>query len=242
MGHEAKKHEIRTSWKMRTLGTLAGWLVRAFSRTLRMKVEDRCGLTDRSFHQHPVIYCVWHSRILAAVISRNRFFRWRRCTVLTSASRDGAALASLAGAFGMGAVRGSSSRRGSRALRELVRVVQDGRDVGITPDGPRGPRYRLHPGLMKLAQLTRAPLVGIHVHFGCAIRLKTWDRFTLPLPFSSLTIIFDELLEVPRELDDDAFEAKRVELECIMRAGADDLDLPTHDHSERKRNSRRSPR
>ena len=238
MGHEAKKHEIRTSWKMRTLGILAGWFVRLLSCTLRMRVEDRCGFTDRSSHPYPVIWCVWHSRILAVIMSRKRFCPWRRGSVLTSPSHDGAALASFARTVGLEAVRGSSSRRGSRALKELVGVVRSGRDVGITPDGPRGPRYRLHPGLVKLAQVTRAPILGIHVHFGRAIRFKTWDRFALPLPFSRLTIIFDELLEVPRELDDDAFETKRVEVECMMRAGVDDLDLPTHDHSKRKRNSR----
>ena len=223
---------------MRTLGILAGWFVRLLSFTLRMRVEDRCGFTDRSSHPYPVIWCVWHSRILAVIMSRKRFCPWRRGSVLTSPSHDGAALASFARTVGLEAVRGSSSRRGSRALKELVGVVRSGRDVGITPDGPRGPRYRLHPGLVKLAQVTRAPILGIHVHFGRAIRFKTWDRFALPLPFSRITIIFDELLEVPRELDDDAFETKRVEVECMMRAGVDDLDLPTHDHSKRKRNSR----
>ncbi len=120
----------------------------------------------------------------------------------------------------------------------MVQAVRKGLDVAVTPDGPRGPRYRLSSGLIKLAQVTRAPVMGVHVHYSRAIRLKTWDRFVIPLPFSKLTIIFDELLDVPRKLDDDAFESKRVEAESMMRAEVDDLDLPTYDHSQRKRNRR----
>lgn len=169
-------------------------------------------------------------------MARRRIFPWRKGVVLTSASHDGAALAAVARVLGLEAVRGSSSRRGSAALREMVRAVGKGLDVTVTPDGPRGPRYRMSPGLIKLAQITRSPVMGVHVHYSRAIRLKTWDRFVVPLPFSRLTIIFDELLDVPRQLDDDAFESKRVEAENMMRAGVDDLDLPSYDHSQRKRN------
>ena len=130
-----------------------------------------------------------------------------------------------------------ATRRGSAALREMVRAVGRGLDICVTPDGPRGPRYQLSPGLIKLAQMTGSPVMAVHIHFGPAFRLKTWDRFVLPLPFSQLTIIFDELLDVPRQMDDDAFEAKRIEVENLMRSGVDDLDLPINDHSERERDS-----
>ena len=228
--------DIRTSWKMRTLGTLGGWLLRLYAVTLRMAVEDRCGFTDRSKNHPPLIWCIWHSRIAGTLMARRRIFRWREGVVLTSASHDGAALAAVARVMGLQSVRGSSSRRGSTALREMVRAAGRGLDVSVTPDGPRGPRYRLSPGLVKLAQVTGSSVMGVHVHYSRAIRLKTWDRFAVPLPFSRLTIIFDELLDVPRQLDDDAFETKRVEIENMMRAGVDDLDLPSDDHSQRKRN------
>ncbi len=238
MNDKEKERQIRTSWKMRALGTLGGWLLRSYAVTLRMEVVDRCGFTDRAKHQPPLVWCIWHSRIAGTLMARRRIFPWRKGVVLTSASHDGAALAAVARVLGLEAVRGSSSRRGSAALREMVRAVGKGLDVTVTPDGPRGPRYRLNPGLIKLAQVTRAPVMGVHVHYSRAIRLKTWDRFVVPLPLSKLTIIFDELLDVPRKLDDDAFESKRVEAENMMRAGVDDLDLPTYDHSQRKRNRR----
>ena len=170
-------------------------------------------------------------------MARRSVFGWRKGAVLTSASHDGAALAAVAKVMGLESIRGSSSRRGSTALREMVRAVGRGLDICVTPDGPRGPRYRLSPGVIKLAQMTRSPVMAVHLRFGSALRLRTWDRFVVPLPFSRLTIIFDELLEVPRQMDNDAFEAKRIEVENLMCAGVDDLDVPSHDNSEWKRNS-----
>jgi hypothetical protein len=96
----------------------------------------------------------------------------------------------------------------------------------------------LNGGLLKLAQLTRTPLMCFQARFGCAIRVGTWDRFVIARPFSKVTIVFDELLDVSRDLDDDAFEARRVEVEHLMRAAVDDLDLPQNDHSRRKKNRR----
>ena len=217
--------EIRTSIKMRGFGTLVGWFLRLYSVTLRIKVVDHCGLTDRVRHEDPLLWCLWHNRIAGTLMARRRVFGWRKGAVLTSASHDGAGLAAVAKVMGLEAIRGSSSRRGSAALREMVRAAGRGLDICVTPDGPRGPRYQLSPGLIKLAQMTGAPIMAVHINFGSALRLNTWDRFVLPLPFSKLTIIFDELLDVPRQMDEHAFEAKRVEVENLMRAGADDLDI-----------------
>ena len=229
--------QIRTSFKVRSLGSLAGWLLRLYSVTLRIKVVDRCGLTDPENHRDPLLWCLWHNRIAGTLMARRRVFGWRRGAVLTSASHDGAGLAAVAKVMGLESIRGSSARRGSAALREMIRAVGRGLDICVTPDGPRGPRYRLSPGLIKLAQVTGSPLMAVHLQFSSAFRLRTWDRFVVPLPFSRLTIIFDELLDVPRQMDDDAFEAKRIEVESLMCAGVDDLHLPLHDHSKRKRNS-----
>lgn len=232
--------EVRTSRKMVLLGTLAGWLLRMYAVCLRMEAVDRCGLTRRGDDKldFPIIWCAWHNRVLGLAIACKRIFPHRDGVALTSASHDGAALAAAVKVIGVEAIRGSSSRRGSAALKQLVRAVRGGQDVGVTPDGPRGPRYELSPGLVKLAQVTQAPVMGFHIHYSRAIRLKTWDRFVIPLPFSKLTITFDELISVPRALDDAALEEKRKEIEEMMRAGVDDLDLPRYEHSERKRNRR----
>lgn len=109
------------------------------------------------------------------------------CYGLISGSRDGALLETFFGWAGIRAVRGSSNRRGSQALRDLVKVVKSGNDVGITPDGSRGPRYEAKPGAILLAKLTKAPILILSFEFGCSIKLKSWDTFVVPLPFSRVT-------------------------------------------------------
>ncbi len=102
MNNKEKEREIRTSWKMRALGALVGWIMRSFAVTLRMEVVDRCGFTDRAKNSSPRIWCIWHSRIAGTLMSRRRIFPWRKGVVLTSASHDGAALAGVARVVGLG--------------------------------------------------------------------------------------------------------------------------------------------
>jgi len=221
-----KRSEMRTSRKVEWLGRLAGWLMRAVGGTLRVTVVDRCGITKPGGMPGPVVYALWHNRIFTiAPVWARACGKHRQSVVLTSASHDGAAVAHAVAVFGMGAVRGSSSRRGVAGLIGLRQALRQGFDTAVTPDGPRGPRYGLQPGLVKLAQSAGVPVVPIHVRFGAAWRLHTWDGMVLPLPFSRVTLTFDEALAVPRGLAEDAFEAWRAALEERMRAGTDDLDF-----------------
>jgi lysophospholipid acyltransferase (LPLAT)-like uncharacterized protein len=108
------------------------------------------------------------------------------------------------------------------ALVGLKRALQEGLDICVTPDGPRGPRYIVQPGVIKLAGSTGAPIVPIHVRFSNAWRLKTWDRFVIPKPFSRVEVVFDHALTLPRGLDESQFENERLDLEKILTEGTDD--------------------
>ena len=207
----------------RFFAILGSKILRLLFMTLRLQIDDRAGLS-RNAPKTPVIICFWHNRILGITLSFIRHYPGRArkgVTVLTSASRDGEVLAQLVGQFGMGAVRGSSSRRGSRALRELVDLVQEGHDIAITPDGPRGPRYSLGPGAILLAQLTAAPIIPMHAKFSRCFRLRSWDGFIIPLPFSKIWVTIDDPILVPRESTDEEFEAMRQRVETLMRNEAD---------------------
>jgi lysophospholipid acyltransferase (LPLAT)-like uncharacterized protein len=213
--------EIRESRKAVVVGTLAGWLMRFWSMTLRLSIEDRWGGKGIP---SPVILCLWHSRIFVGP------FVWRKLTegrrpmvVLTSASHDGAMLARAMGVFGVGAVRGSSSRRAVAALVAMRKALKEGVDCCVTPDGPRGPRYVMQAGLLKLAESSGAKVLPMHVTYGKAWRLKSWDRFVIPAPFSRVRVVFDEALAVPAKLSDDDFERWRVRIEEVLRAGVDDF-------------------
>ncbi len=217
----AKGSEIRGSRKVTAIGTLAGWLMRGWCATLRLEIEDRCGLVAL---EGPVVYSLWHNRIFTVPAAWNKLCgRYRKAVVLTSASHDGAMLARAVGVFGLGSVRGSSSRRGVAALVALRKTLREGRDVCLTPDGPRGPCYVLQPGLVKLAEASGAPVVPVHVEFSKSWRLKSWDGFHVPWPFSRVRVIFDQALAVPAGLSEGEFEAWRARIEAVMRAGVDDF-------------------
>ena len=207
----------------RLLAILGSKILRLLFLTLRLDFEDRTGFT-KNVLRSPVIMCFWHNRILGITLAFIRQYpvKTRKgVNVLTSASRDGEILAQLVGQFGMAAVRGSSSRRGSRALRELVDLAGNGCDIAITPDGPRGPRYSFGPGAISLAQLTTTPIVPVHAKFSSCLRIKTWDGFIIPLPFSKVSVTVDNPIRVPRELTDEEFEAMRSRVATLLRNEAD---------------------
>jgi len=206
----------------RLLAFVGATILRALFLTLRLRIEDRSGILSDG-GKFPVIVCFWHNRILGITYAFDRIYpRHRRgVTVLTSPSRDGEILAQLVAAFGMRSVRGSSSRRGSRALLELVRLIRDGHDIAVTPDGPRGPRYSLGPGIVLLAQSTGARIIPVHAKFSRCLRMKTWDGFIIPLPFSEVSVTIDDALQIPGQLTGEEFEEKRKNLEDILKHAAD---------------------
>ncbi len=187
-----------------------------------MRVGDR-GSFLANPPSSPVIYAFWHNRILAVTAAFLRVYPRGRpgVLVLTSASKDGMWLGELAGRLGMGSVRGSSSRRGATAMRELMEKVARGHDIAITPDGPRGPRYKLGAGLVYLAQKAAIPVIPIHARFGRCLRLKTWDGFTIPMPFSRVEVTLDPELRFVEASSEAAFEEQREKMESVLRGGVE---------------------
>jgi lysophospholipid acyltransferase (LPLAT)-like uncharacterized protein len=196
-----------------SIGKLVAAVIRAFGCTLRITVEDRSRLLDRDYKQ-PMIWTFWHNRMLAVPLLRDRYARHRTGAVLTSASRDGAIIAAAMKSFGLKSVRGSSSRRGATALLQLTGTLAAGEDAAVTPDGPRGPRYKLGPGVVFLAQQTGAGILPIHIEYSSAVRLKSWDRFMIPLPFASVRILCGEPIFISPAAD---IEAERARIEQLMK-------------------------
>ena len=195
-------------------------LIRVVCVTLRFRLDDRSGIT-KDPPDGSLIWLFWHNRVFSVPFIYRKFLRERSGAVLTSPSRDGEIIAQVMKRFGCAAVRGSSNKRPAAALRELVTWIKGGNDIAITPDGPRGPMYELQPGVIKVAQLTKAPVFPIHVHYSKCFRLKSWDRFMIPWPFSRVDVTFGELHEVPRTRTDEDFEQQRLELETILKQTSD---------------------
>lgn len=215
-----KGSQIRSDRRSSALGTLAGWCMKTLAATLRMEIRDECGLGSPANACLPVIYVLWHNRIFTVPPAWHKLCgAHRKVVVMASASHDGDMVARAMAVFGMGAVRGSSSRRGVAAWVGLKRALAAGTDVCLTPDGPRGPRYVFQPGAVKLAQSSGAPLVPVHVRFSSVWHLRTWDRFAIPKPFSRVTVTFAAPIQIPRDLGEAEFEAKRLELQNRLVAG-----------------------
>jgi len=198
-------------------------LIRLVGVTLRFSVDDRAGILAKD-PAHSLLWVFWHNRVFTVPYVYRKYLRGRHGAVLTSPSGDGEILSLTMRRFGVGSIRGSSSKRAGAAMKEMVRWLrsQARHDVVITPDGPRGPVYCLQPGVVKVAQLTGVPVFPVHVRYEKCFTLKTWDRFMIPKPFSRVRVVFDAFRVIPPTDGDAAFEAERRKLEACLRAGAEE--------------------
>jgi hypothetical protein len=173
-------------------------ILRLWGATLRFRVVDDSGLVAAGWPGN-YIFAFWHNRMLLMPMLHRRYLHRKPTVVLASASRDGDYSAGVQRWFGFTPVRGSSSRRGGQALLEMTRLVMDGYCAAVTPDGPRGPRYVAHEGVIKLASVTGVPLVPVTAIPERCKRLKTWDQTLIPLPFSRCTVRAGKPIPVPRD-------------------------------------------
>ncbi len=158
------------------------------------------------------IFAFWHQCVLPCTI----YFRRTGATILISRSFDGELITRILGLFGFRAVRGSSSRAGREGLLGLRQVIESGHPAIFTADGPRGPIYETKMGPIKLAQLTGARIGAFHLEPKHALRINSWDRFLVPLPFTRIVVSWSRWTHVPTDLAEADFETKRVELNAAI--------------------------
>jgi lysophospholipid acyltransferase (LPLAT)-like uncharacterized protein len=189
------------------LAWLSWLLIRFIGGSLRMTLEDRGNILDQPGHP-PVIIAFWHNRTALMAYFFAHYCRGRTAMTFISRSRDGQFITDVAAWFGIKAVRGSSSRHGVSATLAAVHAAKDERvDLVITPDGPRGPRYQVQPGLIRLAQATGRPIVAVTYRLAWKKELKSWDRFHVPIPFSICRLITSEPIFVPKDATDEELAA-----------------------------------
>lgn len=162
-------------------------VVRLWGATIRIAIsdEDRVRLEDTD---GATLLLIWHNRLFMASEIYRRFRKPKTLHSLISASRDGAWLSAFLELMGIRGVRGSSSRRNREALRELVACLRAGNDIAITPDGPRGPMYDFKAGPAAIAAKAQVRILLVGGAFSSAWRVRSWDRFYLPRPFSTFSI------------------------------------------------------
>jgi lysophospholipid acyltransferase (LPLAT)-like uncharacterized protein len=184
-------------------------LIRCLGYTWRIK-EINPEMDQRARDHFPnVIYTIWHGRMLVNAFTH----RNRNLQMLTSAHRDGEIIGQTVRRLGFGHVRGSSTRGGTGAIIALAEKIRQGLDIGITVDGPLGPRYRAKPGPVQIAKMTGAAILPVAAGSRHHKTLSTWDAFEVPYPFTRVRVHYGEPVVVPPDADSDVVEEKRFELE-----------------------------
>jgi hypothetical protein len=208
-------------WRLGLLSGVAAGFIRGLRATVRLRHHGDAALREKERRGEHFILAFWHRHLLLMPYS----YRGRRISVLVSQSQDGELIARTVAHFGIDASRGSSSRGGAVGLRSLLRKAGEGYDIAFTPDGPRGPASVVQPGVILAAAATGWPIQPVALAATRCRRLRSWDRFVVPLPFSTVHFVYGEPLQVDRRGDPEeaAEELKRrldgAEVEAERRAG-----------------------
>jgi len=186
-------------------------------RTVRGEVAEEFWKSGK-----PFILAFWHGRLLMMPYSWNRRVP---INMLISPHRDGRLIADTVSHFGIKSMTGSSTRGGAGALRAMVRALKNGESIGITPDGPSGPRMRCGMGAIAVAKYSGAVIIPVSVGAGRRRILSSWDRFMVALPFGGGVIVWGEPIEVAADADETALEAARRQVEESLNALTEEADL-----------------
>jgi len=189
--------------------------IRAYSGTLRLRVENESPWMYHLEQGSRVLLCVWHQQFFGA-IRHFQNYRHLRPGLMISRSKDGEIIAGVAALSGWEPVRGSSSRGGKEAMMAIISKLKETGLAAHIVDGPQGPAGVVKNGLIAIAQATDAAIVPFYVSADRAWYFHSWDRFMLPCPFSRVTIRFDEPIRLRPAEDEAAFEEQRIFVEKRM--------------------------
>ncbi len=217
----AGKRLLRSEPVQSALAWLAAQYIRLLFLTTQWTVVCPPETAQCLAHGRPFIACFWHGRM---IMMRAALPRGTTMHVLISEHRDGQLISRALAYLGVATVGASSRRGGASALRSMCRLLARGENIGITPDGPRGPRMRAKAGAIKAAQLSGIPILPVSGAVGRRRILGSWDSFCLALPFSRGIIQWGEPIQVPRDAGKDATERLRLRLEERLNGLTADAD------------------
>jgi lysophospholipid acyltransferase (LPLAT)-like uncharacterized protein len=194
------------------------YLIRAYSWTFRLNVENEKPWLEYRRKGGRVLLCCWHQQFFSA-IRHFKTYAAHHPALMISQSKDGDIIAGIAEKSGWHAVRGSSSRDGGRALKEMIGHLKNSGLAAHVIDGPRGPAGIIKAGVVSLARATGAVVVPVYATSDRAWYFNSWDRFMLPKPFARVNLRFGDMLDLSFGVSDTDFERHRVRLQEIMQPG-----------------------
>jgi lysophospholipid acyltransferase (LPLAT)-like uncharacterized protein len=194
------KQILQSEAVQRAVAWIAGFYLQFVALTTRWQIEGE-EQVSRWVTGSPCIVAFWHETLPSMPVGwllARRGGRVKPAVVLASGHRDGRLIGMAMATFGIGIVSGSSSRGGAAGLRRLAAALKAGSDVGLTPDGPRGPRRVAAAGVAQLAALSGAQVLPVAAWTQWAIQFRSWDRMRFPLPFGRGRLVFGNMITVPR--------------------------------------------
>lgn len=175
-------------WLLPPIGAL---FIRILASTTRKRFHF-----PSSFPDEPVIFAFWHADILMEPYSYIKIRRAIKIKLLISEHFDGELIAKIIAYFGFGTIRGSSRKGGTKALIQALKSLSEGYDIGITPDGPKGPRYSISDGVVIMAQKRNAKVVVLNSVPSRYWQLSSWDKFVIPKPFCRIDFFASEPIDI----------------------------------------------
>ena len=208
--------KLRNVARTRFAGAILYWIVRLYCVTLRLKVENENEWSNYLEQGGKVLLCLWHQQLLLSILFFSKYKKYPP-SVMTSRSLDGDVSTRIIEAGGVAAVRGSSSRGGIAALKEMIQRIKQYRLGAHILDGPRGPAGVAKLGAIAIAHGAGAVIVPTVIFADRAWYLHSWDRFMIPKPFARITIKFFPKIELPPVMDKAEYENQRKKLEIILQ-------------------------
>lgn len=211
----------RTAFVQRLVALILANYIRLVHLTSRYTIIVPASAEPYFSGEKNAIFAFWHGRLMMVAPFRPK---GRDMKVLVSHHNDGELIAMTVSALKVEAIRGSSSSGGSKAARNIVRTFRAGLNIGITPDGPRGPFQTAQAGIIQLARLCDCPIIPVSLSSSLHINLKSWDRMQIALPFGRLVGTVDEPMFIGSEGDDASIERARLLLEQRLNAVTEQAD------------------
>ncbi len=196
------------------------FLIRMLALTWRIEWRGTRNLEKARKESGQVVFAVWHGRLLALSWTHRK----RNIHVLASEHYDGDLMGRIIERLGFGHVKGSTTRGGARAIRDLTSLLRSGIDVGLTVDGPRGPRSRVKQGVVEIGRIANCAIVPVTDSARKRHLFRSWDRFQLPAPFTRIVVEYGEPLIIPEKAGSESIEVERLRLQEILTSMTAALD------------------
>ncbi|MCB2204678.1 lysophospholipid acyltransferase family protein [bacterium] len=194
-------------WLLRTL-------IELLMRTVTFTVENEEAMLALLDEGKPFVLVFWHGSMTYPWWH----MRFKKAAALVSHSKDGQILANLLSSWGYHVLRGSSSRGSKEAMQTMRAAVREGHVLCVTPDGPRGPYHEMKMGAVRVAQTTGVPLISVSVGYRRYRRLKSWDRFEIPFPFTRARVVYSDPVMIDPSITGEPLDELRHDLEKAMLA------------------------